>query len=53
MASAILRGDPRFRTSKELGLHVLEVLQGMLDSGSDHAFRVMTTSCQVPAPFYE
>ena len=53
MADAILHGEPQFRTSKELGLHVLEVLEGMLDSGSDQSFRTMTTSCGVPFPFYE
>ena len=52
MADAILHGDPHFRTSKELSLHVLEVLEGMLDSGSDHSFHPMTTSCSVPLPFY-
>ena len=51
MAGAILRGDPKFRTSKELGLHVLEVLEGMLGSGADQSFRTMTTSCGVPDAF--
>ena len=38
MAAAILRSGPTFRTSKELGLHVLEVLQGMLTSGKKGSF---------------
>ncbi len=53
MASAILGGRTRFRTSKELGLHVLEVLQGILKSGEDGAFRTMTTSCGIPPAFYD
>lgn len=53
MAEAIRNGSPRFRTSKELGLHVLEVLQGMLESGESQSFRTMTTDCPLPAPFYD
>ncbi len=53
MADAILNGSALFRTSKELGLHVLEVLQGMLRSGAEHSFRVMTTSCSKPTVFYD
>ena len=53
MAAAILSGDPCFRTLKELGLHVLEVLQGMLKSGESGTFQAMTTDCPVPRPFYE
>ena len=41
-----------FRTSKELGLHVLEVLQGMLDSGKDQTIHRMATTCSRPEPFY-
>ena len=52
MASAILRSEPAFRTSKELGLHVLEVLQGMLTSGKNGSFCRMTTDCSIPAAFY-
>ena len=53
MADAILQGSSTFRTSKELGLHVLEVLQGMLDSGADGSFQSMTTSCTIPSAFYD
>ena len=53
MASAILGGRPGFRTSKELGLHVLEVLQGILKSGGDGTFHTMTTSCGIPPAFYD
>ena len=53
MAEAIIKGNPRFRTSKELGLHVLEVLQGMLKSGEDSSIQAMTTSCELPLPYYE
>ena len=53
MAEAILHRNPGFRTSKELGLHVLEVLQGMLQSGSDGLFHSMTTVCSVPPAFYD
>lgn len=53
MAEAILNGKPFFRTSKELGLHVLEVLQGMLKSGEEKTFQTMTTSCSIPPAFYE
>ena len=53
MADALLRGDPHFRSSKELGLHVLEVLQGMLKSGEARAFRSMTTDCAIPPAFYD
>ena len=53
MADAILRGSSGFRTSKELGLHVLEVLEGMLLSGEDRAFRTMTTDCPIPPAFYD
>ena len=53
MADAILQGSSSFRTSKELGLHVLEVLQGMLDSGADGSFHSMTTSCTIPSAFYD
>ena len=53
MADAILHRNPGFRTSKELGLHVLEVLQGMLQSGSDGLFHSMTTVCSVPPAFYD
>ena len=53
MADAILKGRSGFRTSKELGLHVLEVLQGMLDSGSDLRFRSIKTSCSIPPAFYD
>ena len=53
MADAILQGSSAFRTSKELGLHVLEVLQGMLDSGADGSFHSMTTSCTIPSAFYD
>ena len=53
MADAILRGDSCFRTSKELGLHVLEVLQGMLKSGEDGSFQLMTTDCSIPPAFYD
>ena len=52
MADAILKGESRFRTSKELGLHVLEVLQGMLESGADRSLHTMTTSCSIPPAFY-
>ncbi len=53
MADAILHNNPCFRTSKELGLHVLEVLQGMLRSGEDHSFHIMTTDCRIPHAFYD
>ena len=53
MAEAILKGNSKFRTSKELGLHVLEVLQSMLNSGKEHEFRMMTTSCCIPEAFYD
>ena len=49
---AILKGESCFRTSKELGLHVLEVLQGMLESGADRSLHTMTTSCSIPPAFY-
>lgn len=52
MADAILKGNPSFRTSKELGLHVLEVLQGMLNSSKEHTFQTMTTNCRIPDAFY-
>ena len=52
MADAILNSRQSFRTSKELGLHVLEVLQGMLDSGTDHTIHGMITSCNRPESFY-
>lgn len=48
MAGAVPSGDPCFRTSKELGLHVLKALQGMLKSGEDRTFQVMTTACSIP-----
>ena len=53
MAEALLRGRTDFRTSKELGLHVLEVLQGMLKSGEDRSFRTMTTGCGIPEAYYD
>ena len=53
MAAAILRSGPTFRTSKELGLHVLEVLQGMLTSGKNGNFCSMKTKCGIPEAFYE
>ena len=53
MADAILNGSSTFRTSRELGLHVLEVLQGMLSSGADGCFHAMKTSCKIPAAFYD
>ena len=53
MADAILNGSSTFRTSGELGLHVLEVLQGMLSSGADGCFHTMKTSCKIPAAFYD
>ena len=52
MADALLHSKQTFRTSKELGLHVLEVLQGMLDSGADRTIHRMTTTCSRPEPFY-
>ena len=53
MADAILNGRRTFRTSKELVLHVLEVLQGMLMSGENHTFQHMTTTCEIPEAFYK
>ena len=53
MAAAILRSGPTFRTSKELGLHVLEVLQGMLTSGKKGSFCSIKTDCSIPEAFYE
>ena len=53
MAAAILRSGPTFRTSKELGLHVLEVLQGMLTSGKKGSFCSTKTDCSIPEAFYE
>ena len=53
MAEALLSGRTDFRTSKELGLHVLEVLQGMLKSGEDRSFRTMTTGCGIPEAYYD
>ena len=53
MADGIINGNTRFRTSKELGLHVLEVLQGMLKSGEDKSIHTMTTTCSIPLPFYD
>lgn len=35
------------------GLHVLEVLQGMLKSGEDKSIHTMTTTCSIPLPFYD
>ena len=52
MADALQNSRQTFRTSKELGLHVLEVLQGMLDSGTDQAIHSMVTTCSKPEPFY-
>ena len=52
MADALLKSKQTFRTSKELGLHVLEVLQGMLDSGADRTIHRMATTCSRPEPFY-
>ena len=52
MADAILNSRQTFRTSKELGLHVLEVLQGMMDSGTDQKIHSMLTTCNRPAAFY-
>lgn len=53
MAAAVLRDQPQFRTSKELALHVLEVLQGMLSSGADGSIHAMTTTCSIPPAFYD
>ncbi len=53
MADAIIHGHPTFRTSKEMGLHVLEVLQGMLKSGGDGSIHRMTTACDRPDAFYD
>ena len=53
MAETIINGNSCFRTSKELGLHVLEVLQGMLKSGEDKSIQTMTTTCSIPLPFYD
>jgi hypothetical protein len=53
MAETIINGNSCFRTSKELGLHVLEVLQGMLKSGEDKSIHTMTTTCSIPLPFYD
>ena len=53
MADAILKGNPGFRTSKELGLHVLEVLHSLLNSGKEQMFQKMTTNCGIPEAFYE
>ncbi len=52
MADAIIHSRSGFRTSRELGLHVLEVLQGMLNSGSDRSFKAMETRCRIPDAFY-
>ena len=53
MAAAIQKSKPNFRTSKELGLHVLEVLQGMLTSGKKGSFCSIKTDCSIPEAFYE
>ena len=40
-------------SGNERGLHVLEVLQGMLKSGEDKSIHTMTTTCSIPLPFYD
>ena len=52
LADAILHSRQTFRTSKELGLHVLEVLQRMLDSGTDQMIHRMVTTCNRPEAFH-
>jgi len=50
MVQAIQEGR-KHRANQDLALHVLEVLEGMLESGKDGQFRVMTTSCERPEAY--
>lgn len=49
MADAIFEGRKN-RASKELALHVLEVLSGILSGGEEGRFVDITTTCEQPAP---
>jgi predicted dehydrogenase len=48
MARAVVSGRPH-RASGQLGLHVLEAMHGLLESGESGEFYSMTTSCEQPA----
>lgn len=50
MAQAIAQGRPN-RASKEMALHVLEVLTALLKTGQNGGFFPMCTECRQPAPF--
>lgn len=49
MADAIFEGRKN-RASKELALHVLEVLSGILSGGEEGRFVDITTTCEQPQP---
>ena len=49
MAEAIKEGR-RNRASKELAFHVLEVLDAILQSGADHTFHEIASTCERPEP---
>jgi len=49
MAWAIIHGRPN-RASKEMGLHVLEMIQGMFVSSGSSAFYQLESSFEQPAP---
>ena len=52
LARAVLEGG-RPRADKSIAVHVEEVLSAMLSSGEDHAFHVITSTCERPEPMPE
>lgn len=52
LARSILSGQPP-RASKELAAHVLDVLSGILESGTSGKFISIESTCDRPAPFYQ
>ena len=50
MAKAIQEGRGS-RANKELAFHVLEVLDAILQSGSDHTFHEISSTCERPQPY--
>ncbi len=51
MAKSIAEGRPN-RANKALALHVLDVIESMMESSKTGAFVKVKTSCDQPAPFY-
>ena len=50
MGDAILKGRPSFRANGEMAAHVIDVMQGILESAAQRKWVDMRTTCPVPEP---